>query len=152
MGKLVVWLALILVAVSAAVRLAPSAPSVWHVDPRAVTKREPRHSYLLGPGGDAPAIRVPMPPDEAAARIEAIALATPRTERLAGQGPWMTFITRSAAFGFPDYTSILVSPGADGDSEIAIYARSRFGKGDFGVNKARVQAWIAELMRRPAVR
>jgi uncharacterized protein (DUF1499 family) len=128
------------------VRLAPSDPAVWHVDPDAVTERGQRNSYLMATGGDAAPLEVPLPPDQVAARLEAVALSTPRTTRLAGQGDFTTYITRSAAFGFPDYTSIRIRPTATG-SQVLIFARSRFGDSDFGVNRARADAWIAELTR-----
>jgi len=135
---------LALLGLAAWVRLAPSDPAVWHVDPETVTERGPRNSYLLAPGGDAAPLEVPLPPDEVAARLEAIALSTPRTTRLAGQGDFITYITRSATFGFPDYTSVRIRPTATG-SQVLIFARSRFGDGDLGVNRARVNTWIAQL-------
>jgi uncharacterized protein (DUF1499 family) len=135
---------LALLGLAAWVRLAPSDPAVWHVDPETVTERGPRNSYLLAPGGDAPPLELPLPPDEVAARLEKIALTTPRTVRLAGQGDFVTYVTRSAAFGFPDYTSVRIRPTATG-SQVLIFARSRFGDSDLGVNRARVDAWIARL-------
>jgi hypothetical protein len=135
---------LALLGFAAWVRLAPSDPAVWHVDPGTVTERGPRNSFLLAVGGDAAPLELPLPPDQVAVRLESIALATPRTVRLAGQGDFVTYVTRSAAFGFPDYTSIRIRPTATG-SQVLIFARSRFGDGDLGVNRARVENWIAKL-------
>ncbi len=135
---------LALLGLAAWVRLAPSDPAVWHVDPEAVTDRGARNSYLVAVGGDAAPLELPLPPDQVAARLEAIALATPRTTRLAGQGDFVTYVTRSAAFGFPDYTSVRIRPTATG-SHVLIFARSRYGDGDLGVNRARVDAWSAQL-------
>jgi uncharacterized protein (DUF1499 family) len=73
-------------------------------------------------------------------------LPLPRPARLAGQGDFVTYLTRSAAFGFPDYTSIRIRPTATG-SQVLVFARSRFGDSDLGVNRARVQDWIARLIR-----
>lgn len=126
------------------VRIAPSVPEKWHVDPLTVTERGKLNSYLLADGGDAPALRVEMAPAEAAARLEAIALATPRTRRLAGQGEFVTYVTRSRLWGFPDYTSVRFVPVAGG-CEIAIFARSRFGESDLGVNRKRVEDWVRQL-------
>ena len=135
---------LALLGLAAWVRLAPSDPAVWHVDPETVTDRGARNSYLLAAGGDAAPLEVPLPPDQVAVRLEAIALSTPRTTRLAGQGDFVTYITRSAAFGFPDYTSLRILPTATG-SQVLIFARSRFGDSDLGVNRARVESWLARL-------
>lgn len=128
------------------VRLAPSDPAVWHVDPETVRDRGARNSYLVAPGGDAAPPEVPMTPDQVASRLDAIALAAARTTRLAGQGDFVTYLTRSALFGFPDYTSVRIRPTATG-SQVLIFARSRFGDSDLGVNRARVDAWIAQLTR-----
>ena len=122
----------------------PSDPAVWHVDPATVTDRGAENSFLLAAGGDAGPLELALPPDQASARLEAVALATPRTTRLAGQGDFITYLTRSAVVGFPDYTSVRILPTATG-SEVLIFARSRFGENDFGVNRARVEDWVARL-------
>jgi hypothetical protein len=128
------------------VRLAPSDPARWHVDPLSVTARGARNSYLVrdGTGADGPALRVALPPAEVAARLAAIAAAAPRTRILAGQGDFVTWVTRSALWGFPDYTSVRISPDGTGAS-VAIFARARFGDSDLGVNRARVEAWLRQL-------
>ena len=143
---IVAFLALALAGLAIWVRLAPSDLSVWHVDPETVTKRGPRNSFLIAPGGDRPPLDLAEPPDAVAARLDAIALATPRTTRLVGQGDFTTYITRSAVFGFPDYTSVRIRPAASG-SQVQIFARSRFGDSDLGVNRARVEDWLARLTR-----
>jgi uncharacterized protein (DUF1499 family) len=124
--------------------MAPTDPAIWHVDPLTVTGTSLRNSYLMRAGGDAPVLHLTLPPDAAATRLDAVALATPRTTRVAGQGGYVTYMTRSRIWGFPDFTSVRIS-AAPGGSDIAIFARSRFGAADGGVNKARVAAWIAQL-------
>lgn len=138
--------ALALGAVAVWVRLAPSDPGRWHVDPLTVTTRGARNSYLLrdGEGADGPARRLDLPPAEVAARLATLAAATPRTQGLAGQGAFVTFVTRSALWGFPDYTSIRIVPDGAGSS-VAVFARARFGDSDLGVNRARVEDWLARL-------
>ena len=137
LGALAVW-----------VRLAPSDPAIWHVDPVSVTVRGARNSYLLrdGEGADGPALRLNHTPAEVATRLAAIAETTPRTRLLAGQGDFVTYVTRSALWGFPDYTSIRISP--DGaSSSVAVFARARFGDSDLGVNRVRVDSWLTQLSR-----
>lgn len=114
------------------VRLAPSDVSVWHVDPKVSADQDltngVRRRVQLGPDGFT--------------RLHAVILATPRTELLAG-GPedgHATYVTRSLWMGFPDYTSVQ----ANGDV-LGIWGRSRFGRSDVGVNKARVDGWLAQL-------
>lgn len=138
----------------AAVRLVPSDPAVWHVDVASVVKPASPNAWLVRDGGDAPALRLDLPPAAALARLRAVALAWPRTAVLAEDavedgaedGARATFITRTALVGWPDYTTVQVAPIATG-SVVMIFARSRFGYSDLGVNEARVRAWIAALER-----
>lgn len=78
--------------------------------------------------------------------LDQVALETPRTHRLAGtpDSGMITWVTRSAIFGFPDYTTAqAVQDGPD--VSLAILARSRYGRRDFGVNQARLADWLARL-------
>lgn len=142
------WLALAAIAALAGaavfVRAAPSDPALWHVDPDLVTERGSYNSFLMRDGGDAPALHLAAPPAEVAPRLAGIILATPRTTRLAGDDLFGTYVTRSALWGFPDYTSVLVKPDGTG-SVVTVFARARFGQSDLGVNRKRVEQWMAEL-------
>ncbi|MFZ1468288.1 MAG: DUF1499 domain-containing protein [Paracoccaceae bacterium] len=83
-----------------------------------------------------------VPPSRVLAQLDAIALATPRTIRIAGSvaDGRITWQTRSLIWGFPDYTT--AEAREDG---LYIYARLRFGRSDMGVNAARLQDWLAQL-------
>ena len=127
------------------IRLGPSDPARWHTDPQTAEPGTGR--YVVKPeGGDSAGPLLAMPPDAALAAFDRVALATPRTAALAGsvEEGRITYITRSAFFGFPDYTSVEAVP-AEGGSQLAIFARLRFGQSDFGVNQARVEGWLAAL-------
>lgn len=143
----VLLVALILFGVMAYIRLAPSDPALWNVDPGPVPILSGAGPVQPVPGGArATLLLAGRDPAEVLARLDALARATSRTSRLAGspeQGR-MTWITRSAVFGFPDYTTAAVrSEGAA--TRLDLYARQRFGQGDFGVNGARLRDWIAGL-------
>jgi len=56
-----------------------------------------------------------------------------------------TYIERSAIFGFPDIVTVEFVILSDGRSSLAIDSRSRYGRGDMGVNRRRVVAWLATL-------
>ena len=101
---------------------------------------EPTDSATMNSFLAARDMRVPGP--EALDAVRKVALATPRTTLVSGsvEAGKMTFQTRSRVMGFPDYSTVAV----EGDL-LAIYARSRFGKGDMGVNKDRVQDWLGQL-------
>jgi uncharacterized protein (DUF1499 family) len=55
------------------------------------------------------------------------------------------FVQRSALMRFPDSITVRFIALDDSQSTLAIYSRSHYGRRDFGVNKARVQAWLAAL-------
>lgn len=143
---LLVALALLVAGGAGYIRFAPSDPARWHMAPRlkALDGAQPG-AVLVVSGGAAVNLAVPDPA-AALARLDAIALATPRTQRLAGSvsEDRITWITRSRFWGFPDYTTAEVTP--DG---LLIYARQRFGSQDWGVNAARLQDWLAQLSPGP---
>lgn len=141
MRRLAILIALILAGVLGAIRLAPSDPQRWHTDPARAQPGPGR--FVVCNGGDLPA--VPAGPGTLA-RLAAIADATPRTRLLAGSAVTgrITWVTRSAVFGFPDYTTAGLHDAANGP-EICLYARLRFGRADFGVNEARLRGWLAAL-------
>ena len=117
------------------VRLAPSDPADWHHMPE-ITPDMARADKLRG------VLRQAETGPDGLARLAAVALQTPRTVLLAGSVDegMMTFVTRSRFWGFPDYTTAR----QDGD-RLVIHARQRFGRSDLGVNRARVDRWLAAL-------
>jgi len=54
-------------------------------------------------------------------------------------------VQRSALFRFPDTVSIEVIPLGDSRSTLAIYSRSTYGYSDLGVNRKRIERWLARL-------
>lgn len=56
-------------------------------------------------------------------------------------------VQRSAVFRFPDFIVVQAIDLGGGKAALAIYSRSKYGRSDFGVNKARVQAWLAVLKK-----
>jgi uncharacterized protein (DUF1499 family) len=123
---------LIVVAGLAWIRLAPSDPAVWHVDPKVTADQDL---------ADGVRRRIPAEAQTFAA-LDRIILATPRTEVLTGsvEEGKITYITRSQWMGFPDYTTVMKT-----DNVLELYARLRFGQSDLGVNKARVDGWLDRL-------
>lgn len=114
------------------VRLAPSDESTWHVEPKVLEGK-------TFPNGAVRRITVGK---DGLRRMDTLISADPRTQRLTGtveQG-LVTYISRSRMMGYPDYTTMMQS-----GEDLVIYARSRFGRKDFGVNAARVDRWIETL-------
>ncbi len=123
---------LVVVAGLAWIRLAPSDPAIWHVDPKVTADQD-----LAG----GVRRRIPVA-DVTFDQLHRVILETPRTDVLTG-GPdedKVTYVTRSIWLGFPDYTTVK----ANGDV-LELWARSRFGTSDLGVNKARVDGWLSAL-------
>lgn len=122
------------------VRLAPSDPARWHVPPVA---EGPWDEVV--PLTGAASLRLSDARGTSAdllARLDAVALDTPRTRRLAGsvEEGRITWVTRSALWGFPDYTTAEAR-----DDGLHLHARLRFGREDMGVNAARLRDWLARL-------
>jgi len=130
-------LALAALALMLYARFAPIDVTDWHVAPEVTTEETMA-------GGYKTTLRLEGDADQITIQLVALATATPRTSVLAQDQGLITFITRSAGFGFPDFTTVAVRQ--DGlETEVQFYARLKIGKADLGVNKARVQAWIAQL-------
>ncbi|MEV8465379.1 DUF1499 domain-containing protein [Fluviibacterium sp. DFM31] len=150
--RMMVWIAIGLVTLIAAgmlyVRLAPSDPAVWHVDPLMVTRPQDKAHVLYRPGdGDEPGMVVDLTPAQAISALKEVALQTPRVNVLAESPDHVTFVARSALWGFPDYISVRAVPDGAG-VRLVVFARQRFGRDDQGVNEARVTDWMQDLQAR----
>lgn len=132
MTTILIVLAVAVAGVLIWVRVAPSDPGRWHrIGDFSADANLPggvRRLVQAGPDG--------------LARLDAVARATPRTERLAGsvEEGMITYITRSRVIGFPDYTTV----SQEGET-LRAHGRLRFGRSDFGVNRARVEGWLEAL-------
>lgn len=112
------------------IRLAPSDAARWHV-----LGNVPGDKDFAGG-----VMRLVAAGPDALETLDAFIKATDRTEVLAGsveQG-MITYVTRSKWIGFPDYTTLRQT-----DNGLAIYGRLRFGRSDLGVNRKRVENWLA---------
>lgn len=135
MGKvmMLIWVALAaVVVVLGFIRLAPVDPFDWNTQPELNEDKEFR-------GG---VFRVVRTGPEGLLNFNQIATSAPRTKLLAGsvEEGMATYVTRTQVIGFPDYTTA----AQDGDL-LKVYARLRFGRSDLGVNKARIDSWLADL-------
>jgi hypothetical protein len=139
MMRIALWIAglllVLVVALALWVRLAPSDPARWHVDP--ATTADP-----TTPNFARVDRVVALPPAEVAARIAAMASAEGAV-RLAGDDTHATWIARTRLMGYPDYVSLRLTPEAGG-TRIQALSRSRFGQGDMGVNAARLARWLPQ--------
>ncbi len=133
MMKMVLWLIVgAVIALGLYIRLAPSDPARWHLAVAGTTDEDMQ-------GG---VIRMVETGPDGLAKLDVLAQATPRTTVLAGsvEDGMITYVTRTQVIGFPDYTTVQ----QDGDV-LRFHARLRFGRSDFGVNRDRVDGWLAAL-------
>ena len=130
-------LALLVLGAVAYVRLAPTDIARWHQLEQVDTPGD-----LAQAGGFRAARRINGDAADVLAALDRIALATPRTTRIAGSMAhgMVTYQTRSRLWGFPDHTTVAVQ-----NDLLVIYGRLRFGGSDMGVNAARVRDWLARL-------
>ena len=158
MMRVIGWILLAIVVLAAGamiyVRVAPLDPETWHVDPAtAPTPATPNSFRVLAPGATpgpeemvSPVYAVP--PTALIAAFDRMALAQPRTERLAGTADgagYVTYVQRTPLVAYPDYVSVRAVSVGDGQSALVILSRSRFGKSDLGVNRARITQWLEAL-------
>lgn len=135
--KMLFWFAVLIALVvanfAAWVRFAPTDPARWHVPPQVSGDEDLDSGVKRRVEGAGP---------DALRRLDTIARATPRTEVLAGsvEEGMVTYVTRSAFWGFPDYTTVQQR----GD-DLLIHGRLRYGTSDMGVNRKRVDGWISAL-------
>jgi len=78
-----------------------------------------------------------------------VALAEPRTTLLAEdrKARQLSLVQKSKTFRFPDFITAEAVPQAGGETALAIYSRAKYGIRDFGVNRARIERWLAALKR-----
>jgi len=135
------------------IRTAGHDPAVWHVDPLVAANPEsPNFHRVATPGTAADATTSISPafratPAELAQSVDRFAMSQPHVERIAGspEEGFVTYVQRTPLVRYPDYISVKVVDLGEGTSALAILSRSRFGKSDVGVNKARMESWLAGI-------
>ena len=110
------------------------------------------NTALAAPAGSEPAPDVvtpvfPVPASRLYAGVVAMATGQPRTF-LAAEYPaeqQVHFVARSAVFNFPDLIVAQVSEAGADRSTLVLYSRSVYGYSDLGVNRRRLDDWLAAL-------
>ncbi len=118
------------------------------IDMSRITRPSTPNTALAAPAGFSPAPdvvtpRYPVDPDRLFAVIRTVALAQANTVAHGDVGvPRQAhFVARSALMKYPDLIAVQVTPDAD----LILWSRSIYGRSDFGVNQARLMAWLAAL-------
>lgn len=127
----------------------PSSPA----DPATVSRTGRPNDYLVCPPGVCAALpdrasrTYRVPAERLAEAWTAVVAAAPRTRPVAADpaAGLYAFEQRSALFGFRDTILVRFIPLAADRSTLAVYSRSEVGYWDLGVNRRRVEAWLAAL-------
>jgi uncharacterized protein (DUF1499 family) len=128
--------------------LAPAEP----IDMARIVRPATPNTALAAPAGFSPAPDIVTPtyradPDRLFAAIQAVALGQ---RRVFAHGAFPAqrqahFVARSAVLNFPDLIAVQVTPIGPAESGLILWSRSVYGRSDFGVNRARLAAWLAAL-------
>ena len=149
MKPVLIFCVLVIAGVLAFIRLAPSNPDIWHVDPQAAKKPRKPNAFILRPDSEKhPSPEFAMTAGALAQAFDDLALSDAGVSRLAGtpEELWVTYIARSRVMGYPDYISVRFLELGQNRSTLAVYSRARFGYRDFGVNRSRVLGWIRRIV------
>ncbi len=139
--KIIVLLALLALAGMGVIRFAPIDPARVHTASRASEPGDVSTSTRF-----VATRQITTTGEGILTATDRMIRATPRTQVLAGdvaEGR-ISYVTRSAVIGFPDYITIEALEGDDG-TLFVVRSRARFAGYDWGVNKARVEGWLAQL-------
>jgi len=79
--------------------------------------------------------------------VRSVAEREPRTSPLAVDEAGMagSWVARSAVWNFPDVIMARVAPEGPEASTLALYSHSLYGRSDFGVNRRRLESWLAAV-------
>ena len=146
--KIIITLVLVILILVAGgmafIRLAPTNPALWHIalDPRPAIIATPSPDKVTAVKTGGYVDLTSTDPTQTLAKLDSIALAFPRTTRVAGSAETgrITWVSRSLFWGFPDFTTAESTPEG-----VTVFARQRFGAGDWGVNAARLTAWLSSF-------
>lgn len=118
-----------------------------------LARRTTPNDALACPPGICQAQSEVTPPEYAASATDLreafarVITAEPRLTAVASDDATLTdrYIQRSALMRYPDTIVVRFFDLPEGRSTIALYSRSQLGHGDMGVNRARIERWLAKL-------
>jgi len=138
-------------------KLTGSVLDIGPVDWATLTRHPTPNDALICPASHCPRAKpdreppvYALEPSVLLARLKEIVRADANTAELycgTDCGERARFIQYTRLMRYPDTIDIAVFPATDG-STLAIYSRSLIGRGDFGVNRARIERWLAVLPTR----
>lgn len=131
---------------------AEGLPTPPFMDVAHIVRPSSPNTALAAPAGFGPApdIVTPsyrMPAENLFSLVQDVAARQPRTFQAAKYPDQLQvhYAARSAVFNFPDQIIVQVLQEGPDNSGLIVYSRSVYGESDFGVNRKRIEAWLAEL-------
>lgn len=102
---------------------------------------------LCAAAGNAESPAFEVPAERLRERWREVASARPRVELVgsSADGWQLDYVARSARLRFPDLVTVRFVSLAPGRSTLAIYSRALYGRRDFGVNRTRIEGWLAAI-------
>ncbi len=128
-------------------------PADWHVDPLNIVRPTSPNTYYVAPQAMVDAtvdLEAPIYTAPAATMAKAFddyVLTQPNIVLLdkSSDELFTTYVQRTPTLKMPDYITVKFIDLGEGRSTLAIYSRSRYGYGDMGVNKARIELWLQSM-------
>ena len=127
-------------------------PPPQPIDIQRIERPASPNTALAGPAGFAPPPDVVTPTYRMAAgrlydAVRAVAAGQPRTFLAADYAPERQthWVVRSAVLNFPDLVTAQISDAGPDSSTLVLYSRSVYGRSDLGVNRQRLDTWLAAL-------
>ena len=131
---------------------AEGLPTPPVMDATHIVRPSSPNTALAAPEGFTPSPDIITPPyklsaDNLFALVQAVAANQPRTYQAAFYADQfqVDYVARSAVFNFPDLIMVQVRKDGSDQSDLIIYSRSVYGQSDLGVNRKRVETWLAAL-------
>ncbi|HEY4173910.1 MAG TPA: DUF1499 domain-containing protein [Rhodopila sp.] len=131
---------------------AEGLPTPPPLDTTHIVRPASPNTALAAPAGFTPPADIvtpqyKVPADQLFALARAVAAAQPRTYQAALYPEQLQadFVVRSAMFNFPDLVMVQVLKDGADSSGLIVYSRSVYGHSDLGVNRKRLEAWLAAL-------
>lgn len=131
-------------------------PDLGPVDFAAITRARSGNDALFCPPAmcgqtpvDGPSPVFAAPVERLKAAVAAIEAADPDLSVLERQpdGLQERYLARTRLMRYPDTINVRYVALEGGRSTLALYSRSQMGRRDFGVNRARLEGWLAALAR-----
>ncbi|WP_165820229.1 DUF1499 domain-containing protein [Microvirga sp. KLBC 81] len=128
------------------------SPDLGAVDFKTLTRRKTPNDALTCPQDFCPNAKpddeppvFSLPATRLRVIVSEVVLSQPNTSLLETSAEQDRFLVRTKLMRYPDTVVAQVIALDEGHSTLALYSRSQIGRSDFGVNRRRIERWLAAL-------